>query len=104
LDTTHGAGGTDDPAELDPDAVELEAADDGGRDALLLVPGLWVDGAGWVSESDPVGVPPAADGLPGSLEKTTCTVRASSTTIAITVASSIRRRRQYTDGGWDPTG
>ena len=77
------------------------------------VDGLWlleplepleppVDGRDVDPEGD--GVAPPACGVPGSLENSTLTVSATRTTSAMTDASRTRRRRQYTDDGWVPTG
>jgi hypothetical protein len=86
-----------------------------GDDDCLAEDELWgaelvVDGCGLGVRVE-AGVLPAecvfvaaAPDDPDPSEVSTRTVRNSRSNSAMTDASSTTRRRQYTDGGWDPTG
>ena len=77
-------------------------ADD--EDATELLAGCVVDGGAVVDalgEGEPV---PPADFDPPSFEVRAWTVTTSSTRTSTIEPVRMRRRRQYTEGGWDPTG
>lgn len=106
----HATGGADE--EMVADGL-VDVVVDGLLLGALLLLGRLVDvrGAELVEDRDwgvcdglDAPLVPVAFDVPGSSDSSTRTVSARSATSAMTDASNTRRRRQYTDGGCDPTG
>ena len=96
---SQGSGAAEEPDVL----LETDGEVDADVRGALLVCGCDVEATGVVCGGDVERLPAALAGLL-SLDVTVLTVSASRTISTATEPIRTRRRRQYTDGGCDPTG